>query len=92
LGNLVLLHPSDNRGAGNSSPNEKAIYYKTSELLINKALLLIENKDLNPRQRPAFKQVREEAPVNLEEWNELAVSQRANMYWKLTCEDILESF
>jgi hypothetical protein len=47
---------------------------------------------LNPRQRPAFKQVREEAPVDLSEWNELAVSQRAIMYWKLICADILESF
>ena len=92
IGNLVLLHPSDNRSAGDAKPAEKALLYKTSNLLLNKGLIPSTDIDINPRQNPVFLKVREEAPVNLSEWGVESVAQRATLYWDLLTRDILKSF
>jgi hypothetical protein len=92
IGNLVLLHPADNRSAGDAKPAEKALLYKTSNLLLNKGLISSTDIDINPRQNPVFLKVREEAPVNLSEWGVESVGQRATLYWDLLTRDILKSF
>ena len=92
IGNLILLHPSDNRSAGDDLPHEKALVYKTSNLLLNRGLVSSTDIDLNPRQKPIFSKVREQAPVNLHEWGAEAAEQRAKLYWELLTRDILKSF
>jgi Protein of unknown function DUF262/Protein of unknown function (DUF1524) len=93
IGNLVLLHPSDNRGAGAQMPRDKAKDYAASSLLITKSLCEVEQLGLlNERVQRQIDLLHGHGEWSLDTWNERAVRDRTNTYWKILETDFLQSF
>ncbi len=89
IGNLVLLHPSDNRGAGAQMPADKAKDYAASSLLITKSLCDIGQLGLlNDRVKTQIEILHGHGTWSLESWNEAAVSDRTQTYWKILEDDL----
>jgi hypothetical protein len=92
IGNLVLLHPSDNRGAGSQLPQDKAKEYATSSLLITKSLCEISQLGLlNDRVGKQIGVLHGHGNWSLATWDEKAVSDRTATYWAILEGDLRES-
>lgn len=84
VGNLVLLHPSDNRGAGAQMPADKAKEYAVSSLLITKSLCEIDQLGLlNDRVAGQIRLLHGHGKWSLESWDEKAVADRTKTYWRI---------
>lgn len=84
IGNLTLLHPTDNRSAGNSLPEEKAASYASSTLLINKVLCADQELGLlTNRISAVVKKLHEICPPDLSSWGEEQVAARQDLYWEI---------
>jgi hypothetical protein len=89
IGNLVLLHPSDNRGAGARLPIDKAGDYAASSLLITRSLCEIDQLGLlNTRVRSQIEFLHGHGRWNLSNWDEAAVLDRTQTYWAVLSSDI----
>jgi hypothetical protein len=92
IGNLVLLHPSDNRGAGNQMPKDKAAEYATCTLLITKSLC---DKGqlglLNARVGAQIDSLHAHGDWSLDSWDEQSVRARTSAYWSILGADIAEN-
>lgn len=89
LGNLVLLHPSDNRGAGAQMPSDKAKEYATSSLLITKSLCERDQLGLlNDRVGKQIEVLHGQGSWSLDTWDENAVLARTAAYWSILEEDL----
>lgn len=92
IGNLVLLHPSDNRGAGSQLPQDKAKEYATSSLLITKSLCEVSQLGLlNDRVGKQISILHGHGQWSLNTWDEQAVNDRTATYWSILEEDLRES-
>lgn len=92
IGNLVLLHPSDNRAAGDAEPIDKAKDYASSNLLINKVLCSKQDLGLlNTRLEKVVNELHKVCLPNLSNWHVDQVKARANLYWEIFSDDILSS-
>ena len=92
IGNLVLLHPSDNRGAGSQLPQDKAKEYATSSLLITKSLCEVSQLGLlNDRVGRQIGVLHGHGNWSLATWDEKAVSDRTSTYWAILEDDLRES-
>lgn len=89
IGNLVLLHPSDNRSAGAQMPSDKAKDYAVSSLLITKSLCDVDQLGLlNDRVKTQIGILHGHGQWSLESWGELAVADRTQTYWKILESDL----
>jgi len=89
IGNLVLLHPADNRGAGAQMPSDKAKDYAVSSLLITKSLCEIEQLGLlNDRVKNQIGVLHGHGKWSLDSWNEAAVADRTQTYWNILEQDL----
>lgn len=93
IGNLVLLHPSDNRGAGAQLPVDKAKEYATSNLLITKSLCDLDQLGLlNERVGRQLEILHGKGSWSLASWDEMAVEQRTKAYWSILVTEMKEIF
>lgn len=92
IGNLVLLHPSDNRGAGAQMPVDKAREYAASSLLITKSLCNTGQLGLlNERVGKQIEILHLHGDWSLQSWDEKAVKDRTKTYWSILEGDIREN-
>jgi hypothetical protein len=81
FGNLVLLHPSDNRGAKNATASSKEAIYEHSKIILTKSLVA---GNFPARLKSKIDYVRtkcgsiEDKPVT--EWGETAIELRTEFY------------
>jgi hypothetical protein len=86
IGNLLLLHPSDNRALSDALPSDQAKRdkYATSGLWINKSLV---NKNLlgkmSPQQIQAMDDIQALMPLSLDNWGKDAILKREELYWSI---------
>lgn len=84
IGNLVLMHYSDNRAAGANHPSEKVGHYNSSELLLTR--LLCDFSDLgalNQRIKRVVEKFQANRSWNLADWTKECTQNRENLYWEL---------
>ena len=85
IGNLVLLHPDDNRNAGAARPLLKSDDYASSKLLLTRVLATDASlAGINARLRNAISQARNQGmePVSAS-WNGTQANQNTVGYWAL---------
>lgn len=85
IGNLVLLHPDDNRIAGAARPFLKSDDYASSRLLLTRVLAADASLNgINARLRGAISQARDKGmePVSAS-WSGTQASQNRFGYWRL---------
>ncbi|HLP23947.1 MAG TPA: DUF262 domain-containing protein [Microbacteriaceae bacterium] len=83
IGNLVLLHPADNRNQSDALPSEesKISNFSQSQLLANRLLVTKPENLGSPRIRKAADEL---GPVpSLEGWDEKSVQMRADWIWRV---------
>ena len=90
IGNLVLLHPNDNRSQSDALPwdEEKSENLGASELYLNRLLLdPLERAQANLRIAKILKKYESQTP-SLTSWGEEAVEAWASVYWEILLSDI----
>jgi hypothetical protein len=90
IGNLVLLHPIDNRSQSDSLPwdDEKSSNLGSSELYLNRLLVdPTERAKANVRIAKILKKYQSQTP-SLASWGEDAVDAWAAVYWEILLSDI----
>jgi uncharacterized protein with ParB-like and HNH nuclease domain len=102
IGNLILLHPNDNRSQSDALPwdPQKVVNLANSELYVNRLLVPEENWGaLQQRVRELMLQAIDSVPkvINsftkplsktIENWSEESVEIRAELYWQILADDI----
>jgi hypothetical protein len=84
IGNLVLLHPFDNRSAGDKSAISKFDNYAGSHLYLTKTLAEVKISVDKKKLEKFCSSENIAIPQSvLEEWNDEAIDQRAAFYWSL---------
>ena len=84
IGNLVLLHPNDNRSKKDAPPASKIDNYKDSRLYLTKTLATIPIESERKRIQSLFDGLDVSlTSVNLNHWNTKSIEQRANLYFAL---------
>jgi uncharacterized protein with ParB-like and HNH nuclease domain len=94
IGNLILLHPKDNREQSDLLPWEKAKIqnYESSELYLNRIHSLDGDIRLNPQHLEIVDSLKLSKIPQLRTWNEESVEERARIIWALIRRDMEESF
>lgn len=89
IGNLVLLHPFDNRSAGDKPPMEKFDNYSGSHLYLTKTLsevkISVDRKKIENFCSSADISI---PNCELGNWDDSAIDSRANFYWSLLRHEI----
>ncbi len=91
IGNLVLLHPTDNRSQQNKLPGDpvKVANYGGSSLWVNKILVDADKLGIMPtRVRVAISELQDICPPDLHNWGAIQVEKRAEMYWQILESDM----
>jgi hypothetical protein len=84
IGNLTLLHPSDNRSAGDVWPEEKAPDYNSSHLTLTRALCHPDELGaVNTRIQSVITSLHDMASPSLAEWTADTSAARAQLYFLL---------
>lgn len=97
VGNLILLHPDDNRDQRDELPwsETKLSNLSTSQLVINQALVPDEFRPLgNSSMDNAIRHARDHGLPQITEdgWGEEQADQMAKFYWRLISEEIRQNF
>lgn len=88
IGNLVLAHPNDNRSFGNDEPIAKIDVYRTSNLLLTQSLCAVDQLAINSSSKQVVHRIHEIAPPYLHNWNDEAIQNRAELYWRIFASDL----
>ena len=96
VGNLILLHPDDNRNQSDELPwsEEKINNLKSSELYLNR--FLVPHEELDPANSKIW-QAAKEAQLNgfptisNGTWGEVEIAKMADFYWKLVSGDVIKT-
>lgn len=84
IGNLVLLHPSDNRSKKDASPKSKTSNYSDSNLYLTKTLAQIPIEKERIKIQAFFDSLEIKTDlIDLNSWNSKAIDQRSILYFKL---------
>lgn len=90
IGNLVLAHPVDQRGAQNKLPADKLNVYLSSNLLLTQSLC--EQSEigggLSDKSKPVLQLIHQLAKPSLNVWGSQSVEQRLNLYWHTFLTDL----
>jgi hypothetical protein len=86
LGNLVLLHPSDNRSAGDASPLSKNLHFQQSHLNLTKSVTAMDT--LIEKDRKKILDYFQDAGISkanwdLKTWGKDDISHRFDLYFAL---------
>lgn len=89
IGNIVLLHPTDNRSAGDVWPEEKVADYNSSHLTLTRSLCDLDALgQVNNRVQAVINKLHGLAAPNLSSWTSEMAAARANLYYELLREDL----
>lgn len=92
IGNLVLAHPNDQRGAGdNESYDErKKAVYRSSNMILTKSLCDYSEiaPSLSVGERQVVTKIHEISPPYLHDWNDEAIQRRTSLYLQYFLEDL----
>jgi hypothetical protein len=88
IGNLVLAHPNDQRGAGDMEPFNKRNVYQTSNLYLTQSLCSESDLNLSNSQKNAIREIYQFAPPSLESWNDDSIQRRFELYWQIFLSDL----
>jgi hypothetical protein len=88
IGNLVFAHPMDQRTAGDMAPVEKIDVYRTSNLILTRSLCSLDELILSPSQQNAVRRIQEVAPPTLYNWDDQAILNRTELYWRIFVSDL----
>jgi hypothetical protein len=94
IGNLVLLHHTDNRSQQNKLPGDadKVANYGGSALWVNKILVDPTNLGVMPaRVSNAVQDLQSVCPPSLDNWGSVQVEKRAEMYWQILESDMRQN-
>lgn len=95
LGNLVLLHPDDNRDQSDELPwsEEKLTNLAQSELYLNRFLVPHAALTGSPKVAEAAKQAQADGcpTISQDTWGEDEVDKLVEYYWKLVSADVRET-
>jgi len=85
IGNLVLLHPNDNRAASDDHPSAKETYYNQCELALTKSISELSN--LTEGTKKKVESLYNDLAIQLDglalaDWNAAAVTERTTFYSK----------
>jgi hypothetical protein len=84
IGNLVLAHPNDQRGAGDNEPHEerKRAVYRSSNMILTKSLCDFAEiaPSLSVGETRVVHQIHEVSPPYLHDWNDAAILRRTELY------------
>ena len=94
LGNLVLLHPQDNREQSDALPWEevKLENFATSELYLNRLTAQESQSGLTEKNLQKILEIGISGTPQLENWSEKSVDVRARGLWSLIQRDMKQSF
>ena len=94
IGNLVLLHPRDNRDQSDALPwdSEKLENFENSELYLNRLTVEGGWARFNSAEQGLLEAQGLNLMPDLESWDENAVEARAKVIWELIKADISASF
>jgi hypothetical protein len=94
LGNLVLLHPQDNREQSDALPWDKVKLenFATSELYLNRLPVQESQKGLTDKNALKIQEITLESSPQLDSWSESSVDARARFLWSLIKSDMQKSF
>ncbi len=94
LGNLVLLHPQDNREQSDALPWEKVKLenFATSELYLNRLVAQDTQAGLTEKNVQKISELGAGQSPQLESWSEDSVDTRARSLWSLIRQDMMRSF
>jgi hypothetical protein len=94
IGNLVLLHPRDNRDQSDALPwsTEKLENFEKSELYLNRLTTEDGWKNFNQAETETLESVSLDAMPTLDVWDGAAVESRAKLIWSLIESDMRDSF
>ncbi len=87
IGNLTLLHSTDNSGAGADEPVDKKVVYGHSKAYLTKALTKFEQ---TPKVENVIAQYRVAAIDDNVTWGTEAFEARASMYWGLVATSLIQ--
>lgn len=84
IGNLVLAHPNDQRGAGDNEPHDdrKRAVYRSSNMILTKSLCDFAEiaPSLSVGERHVVHQIHEVSPPYLHNWDDDAILRRTELY------------
>lgn len=94
IGNLVLLHPKDNRDQSDSLPwdSEKQYNFENSEIYLNRSLSINAVARLSKNHEEILKGLGLSDMPKLQDWDEEAVEKRAKIIWGIIERDMKNSF
>ena len=93
IGNLILLHPDDNRNQSDSLPweEEKLRNLGGSELYANRLLVPSEFRSQNSRIEDYIDTTQGEYPARALDWSEDSIDERAEFYWQVLISELKEN-
>jgi hypothetical protein len=93
IGNLVLMHYSDNRSAGANDPAVKIGHYNSSELLLTRSLCDAADLGvLNRRLERIVAKMQGKRSWALSNWDSESALAREALYWDLLNDEFTETF
>lgn len=90
IGNLALLHTTDNKQAGATSAESKSIHYASSKLALTRALAIEADQSGNARLGTGIDYLRRSGAQTVENWGFEKVQLQADFYVKCFEEAILD--
>ena len=81
IGNLVLLHPIDNRSRGKAKTSDKKANYSECSLILTKTLVGIKANPDKKKIEKYFDSLNLKYDFDLDNWNEKQVKNRAKFYF-----------
>jgi hypothetical protein len=83
IGNLVLLHPIDNRSKGKAKSVDKEANYSDCSLILTKTLVGIRANPDKKKVEGYFDSLKVNYDFDLSTWNEEQIKQRTKFYFAL---------
>lgn len=83
IGNLVLLHPIDNRSKGKAKTSDKKANYSECSLILTKTLVGIKANPDKKKIEKYFESLNLNYDFDLDSWNEKQVQNRSKFYFEL---------
>lgn len=94
IGNIVLLHPGDNRSQSDALPSsvDKKQNLGGSELYANRLLTSQENwPESASRIKEELRKMQEKYPPEISNWTEESIDNHIKFYWEILISDIREN-
>jgi uncharacterized protein with ParB-like and HNH nuclease domain len=83
IGNLVLLHPTDNRSRGKAKVSSKRANYDQSTLYLTKPLAGIKSNPDKKRIEGYFTSLKIDFNFDLDAWDETQIKKRTDFYFQI---------